>query len=147
MTNEEAIADIRDNIKPIVGGKSLDMAIKALEKESCEDAISREAIKQKLQGHHDFFVSAYGSFKDMPFTDKARVDEISSCIAMVVNEPSVTPQPKTGKWMLCDNQRQEDINNGNYMYTCTNCLRSDVHAKTQKVPYCWWCGAKMEVEE
>ena len=30
MTREEAIADIRDNIKPIVGGKSLDMAIKAL---------------------------------------------------------------------------------------------------------------------
>jgi predicted amidophosphoribosyltransferase len=31
MTREEAITDIRDNIKPIVGGKSLDMAIKALE--------------------------------------------------------------------------------------------------------------------
>lgn len=31
MTREEAIADIRDNIKPVVGGKSLDMAIKALE--------------------------------------------------------------------------------------------------------------------
>lgn len=33
MTLEEAIADIRDNIKPVVGGKSLDMAIKALEQE------------------------------------------------------------------------------------------------------------------
>lgn len=31
MTREEAIKDIRDNIKPIVGGKSLDMAIEALE--------------------------------------------------------------------------------------------------------------------
>lgn len=31
MTREEAIVDIRDNIKPIVGGKSLDMAIQALE--------------------------------------------------------------------------------------------------------------------
>jgi hypothetical protein len=31
MTREEAIADIRDNIKPIVGGKSLEMAIEALE--------------------------------------------------------------------------------------------------------------------
>ena len=30
MTREEAIADIRDNIKPVVGGKSLDMAIQAL---------------------------------------------------------------------------------------------------------------------
>lgn len=32
MTREEAIADIRDNIKPVIGGKSLDMAIKALER-------------------------------------------------------------------------------------------------------------------
>ena len=31
MTREEAIADIRDNIKLVVGGVSLDMAIKSLE--------------------------------------------------------------------------------------------------------------------
>lgn len=31
MTREEAIADIRDNIKPVVGGISLDMAIRSLE--------------------------------------------------------------------------------------------------------------------
>ena len=30
MTREEAIADIKNNIKPVVGGKSLDMAIEAL---------------------------------------------------------------------------------------------------------------------
>lgn len=34
MTREEAIEDIRDNIKPVVGGISLDMAIKALEQQS-----------------------------------------------------------------------------------------------------------------
>ena len=44
MTIEEAIADIRDNIKPVVGGISLDMAIKSLEtldkvKEEIEDKI------------------------------------------------------------------------------------------------------------
>ena len=32
MTRDEAIKDIRENIKPIVGGKSLDMAIEALER-------------------------------------------------------------------------------------------------------------------
>ena len=37
MTRKEAIIDIRDNIKPVVGGKSLDMAIKALEQESKVD--------------------------------------------------------------------------------------------------------------
>ena len=33
MTNEEAIIDIRENIQPIIGGKSLDIAISALEKQ------------------------------------------------------------------------------------------------------------------
>ena len=33
MTIDEAIKDIKDNIKPVVGGISLDMAIDALEKQ------------------------------------------------------------------------------------------------------------------
>ena len=33
MTNDEALIDIRENIQPIVGGKSLDIAISALEKQ------------------------------------------------------------------------------------------------------------------
>ena len=31
MTREEAIKDIQENIKPFVGGKSLDVAVEALE--------------------------------------------------------------------------------------------------------------------
>lgn len=56
------------------------------------DCISRKSIRQKLQEEHDFFVNAYGgNFKDMPYEEKVRVDEITNCIAMVVNEPPVTP--------------------------------------------------------
>ena len=33
MTNEESIIDIRENIQPIVGGKSLDIAISAVAKQ------------------------------------------------------------------------------------------------------------------
>ena len=33
MANEEAIIDIRENIQPIIGGKSLDIAISAIEKQ------------------------------------------------------------------------------------------------------------------
>ena len=33
MRYEEAIIDIRENIQPIVGGKSLDIAISAIEKQ------------------------------------------------------------------------------------------------------------------
>ena len=80
--------------------KAHDMAIKALEQEPCEDAISRQSLKSKLKEHHDFFVNAYGGFSNLPRNDKSRVDEITNCIAMVVNEPSVNPQmPKTGHWI------------------------------------------------
>ena len=79
------------------------MAIKALEQEPCEDIISRKSIKQKLQEHHDFFVNAYGGFSNLPQNDKSRVDEITNCIAMVVNEPSVTPQePRKGYLSIDD---------------------------------------------
>jgi len=61
-----------------------------LEQEPCDDCISRQAIKRKLQEHHDFFINAYGGFSNMSQNDKSRVDEIINCIAMVVNEPSVT---------------------------------------------------------
>ena len=49
-----------------------------------------------------------------------------------------------GKWLLSDLQSQADNDNGNYAYVCTNCNHTDIHAKTQKVPYCWWCGAHMK---
>lgn len=55
----------------------------------------------------------------------------------------ITDRPQ-GKWILSDLQSQADNDNGNYAYVCTNCNHTDIHAKTQKVPYCWWCGATMK---
>lgn len=49
-----------------------------------------------------------------------------------------------GIWLLSDLQCKTDNDNGNYSYVCTNCNHTDIHAKTQKVPYCWWCGARMK---
>ena len=56
MTVDEAIKDIKDNIKPVVGGKSLEMAIDALEqaKTNCSvfpnnsDTISRQQAIDKF---------------------------------------------------------------------------------------------------
>ena len=142
------------------------MAIKALEQEPCDDAnanqhnsnalndvgqhtnalevdaISRKSLKHKLQEHHDFFVNAYGGFSNLPQNDKARVDEILNCIAMVVNEPPVKPQytddeiqkiqdleqaeiqkayelgqedRPTGHWIT------EDMFDGDVAYRCSEC--------------------------
>ena len=45
MTIDEAIKDIKNNIKPVVGGKSLDMAIEALERQRwipCSERLPEE---------------------------------------------------------------------------------------------------------
>ena len=54
-----------------------------------EDLISRSALSEKLQTHHDFFVNAWGGFSNLPIKDKIRVDEITNCIAEVMNAPAV----------------------------------------------------------
>lgn len=48
-------------------------------------------------------------------------------------------EPKRGKWIL--KNRETD---GNYRYMCSECGHIDIQAKTQEVPYCWYCGASME---
>ena len=80
------------------------------------DCISRKSIKQKLQEHHDFFVNAYGGFSNLPQNDQSRVDEITNCIAMVVNEPPVTPQEP--RWIL-DSERCPE-KTGRYLITYYN---------------------------
>ena len=60
--------------------------------------------------------------------------------------PSAQPERKKGKWRLADIQNPNDKANGNYLYFCSNCFHADLHAKTKEVPYCWYCGAEMEVE-
>ena len=62
------------------------------------------------------------------------------CTAQTVEER------KKGKWILHTEQRQEDVDNGNYLYVCSNCDHSDLHAKSQVVPFCWFCGADMRGE-
>jgi len=51
--------------------------------------IDADALKEKLQQHHDFFVKAWGGFKEMPIQDKARCDELSNSIAEIFNTPSI----------------------------------------------------------
>lgn len=48
MTNEEAIIDIRENIQPIIGGKSLNIAISAIEKQIPKEPLNIEETKYKV---------------------------------------------------------------------------------------------------
>ena len=49
---------------------------------------------------------------------------------------------KTGHWI----EVREEDDCGNMWYMCSECTHGDIHAKTQVVPYCWWCGSRMESE-
>lgn len=52
-----------------------------------------------------------------------------------------------GEWIESEYQNDADVANGNYAYVCSNCHHTDTHAKTQRVPYCWYCGADMRGED
>ena len=141
MTREEAIKKLRKLRETIDRNNAYDeaeeMGIQALERESCEDAISRKSIKQKLQEHHDFFINTYSGFSNLPQNDKSRVDEITNCIAMVVNEPTVTPQPKIGYWIEKDDNLYVCSECGQYIYSETEHDLLEFHA------FCGRCGTKM----
>lgn len=156
MTKEEIENELHRMLADIVSSgypkwkrgryrEAIKEALEQLQQEPCDDCISRFSIKKKLQEHHDFYVNAYGGFNNLPPNDKPRVDEITNCISMVVNEPPVTPQPKIGQWFI-DERPESDRE-----VVCSNCgqpifkyhkLDFDYRPK-----YCPNCGAKMQEVE
>lgn len=62
--------------------------------------IDANALKAKLQEHHDFFVDAWRGFSKMTYATKCRVDEIDNCIAEIVNAPTVDAvEVVHGRWI------------------------------------------------
>lgn len=48
-----------------------------------------------------------------------------------------------GKW-IDDVVPVDLVGRGNRLCRCSLCGHGDIQAKTQEVPYCWFCGAKMK---
>lgn len=122
---------------------ALDMAIKALEQEPCEDCISRERLRESLkkelvivnnnemywQGWHDCTVAVE---------------------TRITDAPSVVP--KRGKWILGKEISREYI--GDVCvgieydgWQCSSCKTKVEKPYKPNWNYCPNCGAKMEVEE
>ena len=57
------------------------------------DLISREALINRLKEHKNFFMDVYGGFSLMPNSIKYRVDEITYCIAEIINLPPIKSNP------------------------------------------------------
>lgn len=123
MTREEAIeilSDVGDiNRCCAEDAEALDMAIKALEQQPCEDCISRqEALSHKHIVYDDDGIGY----------SVVRVDEIMAL-------PSVQPTRPTGKWI--------DIGDEGLVFKCSLCGNK----KTIESNYCPNCGARMAESE
>lgn len=122
-------------------GEDIDKAIKALEQEPCEDAISREntlkaMIEQLGIRNEDYLIPAEATL-----------------YKVVKNMPPVIPQPKTVLYSgdgYADGQMVYD------MAECPNCgYDYEDGDKDWGLPFCpncgqsldWNCGTKMEVKE
>ena len=102
--------------------------------------IDADALKDKLQQHHDFYVMAWGGFGKMPIGEKKRVDEITNCIAEVVNAPTI--EPKRGEW--AKRTHNTLISQVNFAY-CSECGQPIMHEHTRPLwNFCPNCGARMK---
>ena len=129
-----------DDKNPCKRAVILGKAIKALEQQTCEDAVSREAavdaankvIERDTSGNNDV------------------VNAMIAWSAYIKSLPSVNPQPKTGHWI-----EQIDHEENCRTLICSNCDRPALHDEDSiwKHKFCPHCGAKMvepqesEVEE
>lgn len=109
---------------------ALDMAIKALEAEPCEDAISRRAVL-------DLLITEYNKWT---FAD----DAMEACVNKVRDElPSVTPTRPKGKWEC---QSNEDTDT----WYCNVCHKQGCQVPKGCTPniifdnYCSYCGSYMK---
>ena len=122
------------------------------------DLISREALKITLQARHDFYIKSWGGFSNMPFSEKSRVDELTSIIAEIINAPTVelteeqaidklhetgwlprhdkemTERPQ-GEWLDIDSLVSKAI--------CSKCQKPTITEPFGKPNYCPNCGADM----
>lgn len=139
MTNEEAkVFMLQFNTDKRLNSsehEAVRMAIKALEQEPCNDAISRQAAIDCLNA--DFTIDGKENMETV-------VDYINGAFKQIKALPSITPQQKIGYWTreLIINEYGGCI--GAKMI-CSECGQDNGYDKRMK--FCPNCGAKMEVEE
>ena len=130
MTREEAIEFLRSPIKCSDKGderdlrEAMDMAIKSLKQEPCDDCISRHAVLYTIFGSRSNF---YNEFDQGFFADKIRA------------LPPVTPAEKVGHWIYDDDCREHGH--------CSECGYGSVDLIDGKPHnYCSNCGIRMEMQ-
>lgn len=118
-------------------------AVHIARKEQTMRPMDADALKDKLQQHHDFYVMAWGGFGKMPIGEKKRVDEITNCIAEVVNAPTI--EPKQGEWIVYEGG-WKGLDYYPPKCKCNQCgYEEELYILNAKpTNFCSNCGAKMK---
>ena len=106
--------------------EALDLAIKSLEQQPCEDYISREAVD-------NYIVKLMSGY--LYDEERARLEDLT---AYIWELPSVIPSRPNGKWKRISPAG---------IYECTNCNQVIMTSDIDCYKYCHGCGVRMEGEE
>ena len=174
MTREEAIRTLKEHkitFQHDFGWsastlEAIEMAIKALEQESCEDAISLKAVIEWLKTKDIIKLSSQEETarKELKALSSVKPQEPCDCISRktlieyannlkegigitandIARFPSIQPKPKTGHWEWVQYDSNPNIGN----WHCSECNRIVSGAISAVNPvyvykYCPNCGAKM----
>ena len=140
MTNQEIIekfeSDKAKSSLDIAGGVFVETdlvyeIVKALQQQSCEDAISRAQAQTELEMNACRYTLAKerDGMGQVEWSDQ--LIKVSDAVDIIRHLPSVTPQPKTEHWIF------DEILDRNYY--CSECKSMGV----DYWDYCPYCGARM----
>lgn len=140
MTNKEAIARIKDHItihslqepRAVRISEALNMAIKALEQESCDDAINRAEAQTAIQCAAKRYCTTSNTPREIGVVTTEYLISITDATDALRKLPPVTPKQKIGEW---------HINSDGYYPYCSECKEEPKNREMTK--YCPNCGAKM----
>ena len=141
MTREEAIARIKDHMivhkmyepRAVYISEALDMAIKALSQEPCNDTVSREAILSKIK--EVCFSKKWTQFR----IDNGSNGQRDYLINFIEKLPPVTQ--RSGKWLITP------MSHIAYCSECDYLFKNIPASIVKQFKYCPNCGMKMESEE
>lgn len=148
MTNEEVIKRLKDILEEVTETDNsvcyvtsddmdtLKAAIKALEQQTSGDCVSRDTFKRAVSELTYWHPTTDGRLEVGGAFDNT-VYKVEDVWRLTRELPSVTPQPKVGKWIDVDSL------DGALWHDCSECGETEFYA----TDYCPNCGAKMEVEE
>lgn len=129
MTREEVIKWFKTSLFMHKDHEPFQMAIKALEQESCEDTISRQAVLS-------YIYNDLGLGDEENGADVERQMELEKSYEYVKSLPPVTSQPEMGRWIRSDKDKLR----------CSAC--GVIHLIAQypsgNIDWCPNCGTKMQ---